>query len=99
MVILTQMDSKLHFSKVRACIKHHLKTWNMGNYQALVDDTDRTCWQLITYSDCQAPTNDSKAHSFNGLVQSSCLHQAVRHLMSRDEGGVLHPNSLNNKTG
>jgi len=98
MVILTQMDSKLHFSEVRACIKHHLKTWNMGNYQALVDDTNHTCWQFITYSDRQAPTNDSKAHSFNGLVQSSRLCQVVRHLTSRDEGGVLHPNSLNNKT-
>ena len=99
MVVLTQMDSKLRFSKVRAHIKHCLKTWNMGNYQGQVDDTDHTCWQFITYGDRQALTDDSKARSFNGLVQSGCLHQVVHRLTSRDEGGVLHPDSLDTKTG
>lgn len=98
MVVLTQTNSKLCFSEVRDHIKHHLTSWNNGQFQALVDDADCTCCQFITHGDRQTPTTESKARAFNGLVQSGHLRQVVHHLTSREGGGVLHPDTLDAKT-
>jgi len=78
----------------------HKKTQDSASAKSKnVDDDDCTCHQFITHADSWPLTKESKAQAFNGLVQSGCLHQAVRWVTTNEGRSVLHLDSKDVKTG
>ena len=78
-------------------MQQRMDLWDRGQYKALVDDTETEALERATSGVVR--DEESLARSFNAKVLSGRLRLAVRHLTSREGGGVLQPDDACTKTG
>jgi hypothetical protein len=97
-VILQASPGVRRARDIRRRLERRLDCWDQGHFTALIDDTEAELKANARPRNRQADP-EVTTRAFDARVLTGRLRSAVRHLTSRQGGGVLQPADLCTKSG